>query len=70
MAISYKKLDTKDPMPDDVKDEDWDRIMGVNLKGPFQCARAARQFLESSEIGVIVNNESQGVIIGPPADKL
>ena len=22
MAISYKKLDTKDPMPNDVKDED------------------------------------------------
>ena len=25
-----------------VQDEDWQRIMGVNLVGPFQCARAAR----------------------------
>ena len=49
---------------DDVKDEDWDRIMGVNLKGPFQCARAARQSLESSEIGVIVNTASVAGITG------
>ena len=30
---------------DDVKDEDWDDILSVNLKGPFQCARAARAAL-------------------------
>ncbi len=49
---------------DDVQDEDWDHIMGVNLKGPFQCARAARQVLESSEIGVIVNTASVAGITG------
>ena len=26
-----------------VQDEDWDRILAVNLKGPFQMARAARE---------------------------
>jgi len=49
---------------DDVQDEDWDLIMGVNLKGPFQCARAARPVLESSEIGVIVNTASVAGITG------
>ncbi|MED5454521.1 MAG: SDR family NAD(P)-dependent oxidoreductase [Verrucomicrobiota bacterium] len=49
---------------DDIQDQDWDRIMGVNLKGPFQCARAARQALESSAIGVIVNTASVAGITG------
>ena len=26
---------------EEVKSEDWDRIMSVNVRGPFQCARAA-----------------------------
>ena len=24
-----------------VTEEDWEKILGVNLRGPFQCARAA-----------------------------
>jgi 3-oxoacyl-[acyl-carrier protein] reductase len=38
-----------------VSDDDWDTILGVNLKGPFQCVRAARAALERSGEGVIVN---------------
>ena len=26
---------------EEVKSEDWDRIMSVNVRGPFRCARAA-----------------------------
>ena len=40
---------------DQVLDEDWDRIMGVNLKGPFQMVRAALPALVSSGDGAIVN---------------
>ena len=40
---------------DQVKDEDWDRIMGVNLKGPFQMVRAALPTLVQSGEGAIVN---------------
>ena len=38
--------------------EDWDSIMGVNLRGPFQCARAARKALEAHGDGCIVNVSS------------
>ncbi len=37
-----------------VETEDWERIFAVNLRGPFQCARAARPHLERSA-GAIVN---------------
>jgi 3-oxoacyl-[acyl-carrier protein] reductase len=40
---------------DRVTDADWDHILGVNLKGPFHCIRAARQALEASGHGVVVN---------------
>lgn len=40
---------------DQVKDEDWDRIMGVNVKGPFQMVRAALPSLEEGEGGCVVN---------------
>ena len=32
---------------------DWDRVLAVNLKGPFLCTRAAAQHLEGG--GAIVN---------------
>ena len=38
--------------------DDWQRIMSVNLQGPFQCARAARAALEASGAGCIVNVSS------------
>ena len=47
-----------------VGDEDWDRILSVNLKGPFQCARAAREYLEADGGGVIVNTASVAGITG------
>jgi len=38
-----------------VTDEDWERILKVNLKGPFQCVRAAKEPLMQSGEGMIVN---------------
>ena len=38
-----------------VHDEDWDRILGVNLIGPFQMVRAAMPALTASGNGAIVN---------------
>ncbi len=49
---------------DDVRDEDWDRILAVNLKGPFQCARAAKTHLAADGGGVIVNTASVAGIVG------
>ena len=36
-------------------EELWDRILAVNLKGPFFCARAAAKAMKSSGEGAIVN---------------
>jgi 3-oxoacyl-[acyl-carrier protein] reductase len=49
---------------DRVSDDDWSRILAVNLKGPFQMARAARSAIEASGGGEVVNVSSVAGIIG------
>jgi 3-oxoacyl-[acyl-carrier protein] reductase len=49
---------------DGVHDEHWERILAVNLKGPFQCARAARGAIERAGGGEIVNVSSVAGILG------
>ncbi len=47
--------------------EDFDRILGVNLRGCYLCSRAAiRHFLSRGGGGVIVNNSSVHEIIPKP----
>jgi NAD(P)-dependent dehydrogenase (short-subunit alcohol dehydrogenase family) len=38
-----------------VSEADWDRIMAVNVRGPFQCARAAQPHLLAAGGGEIIN---------------
>src|SRR4029077_4780894 len=46
---------------------DFDRVLGVNLRGAFLCAREAlRHFLSRGGGGVIVNNSSVHEIISKP----
>ena len=46
---------------------DFDRVIGVNLRGSFLCAREAiRHFLSRKAKGVIVNNSSVHEIIPKP----
>ncbi len=45
--ISHSDLDA-------VTNQVWSRILDVNLKGPFQCARAAKPFLDAAGNGEIV----------------
>lgn len=41
---------------EDVKDSDWEKIMSVNVKGPFQCARAAAAAIRAGDgEGEIIN---------------
>lgn len=47
-----------------VDDEAWDRILGVNLRGPFQCARAARAALQADGGGHVVNVSSVAGVYG------
>lgn len=36
-------------------EDDWDRVVGVNLKGPFLCSQAAGRAMVSAGAGSIVN---------------
>ena len=52
----------------DVKDEDWDRILNVNLRGAFLGTQiAARQMVKQGTGGSIVNIGSTNGLRGQPA---
>lgn len=55
--IDHKKLD-------DLTEEMWDKILRVNLKGPFFCVRAAVPLLRKSGGGSIVSVSSVAGIAG------
>ena len=56
------------PMPShEIETADFDRVLAVNLRGPFLCAREAiRHFLSRPGGGVILNNSSVHEIIPKP----
>ncbi len=49
---------------DGLTDENWDRVMAVNVKGTFYCSRAAIPRMKQSGGGQIVNLASIAGIIG------
>jgi 3-oxoacyl-[acyl-carrier protein] reductase len=49
---------TKDTLILRMKDEDWDRVMEVNLKGTFLCIRAATKIMMKARYGRIINISS------------
>ena len=51
----------------EIREEDWDRVLDVDLKGPFLCSQAAAPLLgESGRQGRIVNIGSDAAKIGCP----
>ncbi|MFZ3208857.1 MAG: 3-oxoacyl-[acyl-carrier-protein] reductase, partial [Geobacteraceae bacterium] len=46
---------TRDALLLRMKDEDWDAVLGVNLKGAFLCSRAAAKFMTKQRYGRIIN---------------
>lgn len=47
---------------DELRDEDFDRVLGANLKGPFFCAQAAARMMMRQGQGNIINLSSLGGI--------
>jgi NAD(P)-dependent dehydrogenase (short-subunit alcohol dehydrogenase family) len=45
---------------DELEEEDWDRVLGANLKGPFFCAQAAARIMMRQTRGNIINISSLG----------
>jgi acetoin reductase-like protein len=50
----------------DIKEEDWDRIMEVNLKGVFLCGQAIAREMVKQKNGKIINTASLAAHRGRP----
>lgn len=46
--------------------EDWDRVIGINLRGVWSCMKYELKQMERQRSGAIVNNASVGAITGNP----
>ena len=46
--------------------EDWDRVIGVNLRGVWSCMKHELRQMERQGRGAIVNNASVGALTGNP----
>ena len=46
------------PLIEDIKEEDWDRVVDVNLKGVFMCNRAVAPLFKEKKNGRIINISS------------
>ena len=49
---------------EELTEEDWDRALGVNLKGAFFCSRAAAPHMVNGGSGAIINNSSIAALHG------
>jgi 3-oxoacyl-[acyl-carrier protein] reductase len=56
----------RDSAIEDTSEEDWDRIIDINLKGQFLCCRAVVPYMKKNRYGKIINISSMGAI-QPPA---
>lgn len=50
----------------DIDDAEWDRVMAVNVRGSFECARAVFPIMKRQGYGKIVNIASGTVFKGAP----
>jgi len=51
---------------EETKEEDWDRVVDVNLKGSFLCCKAVGRNMIANRRGKIVNIASMSAHIVPP----
>ncbi len=50
----------------DTTDEEWDRVIGINLRGVWSCMKHELRQMQRKGSGVIVNNASVGALTGNP----
>ena len=46
--------------------DEWDRMIGINLRGVWSCMKHELQQMECQGSGAIVNNVSVGTLTGNP----
>ena len=57
---------TRDTLMLRMSEEDWDKVMEVNLKGPFNCIKAVSRMMMKQKCGSIINITSVVGLIGNP----
>lgn len=57
---------TRDSLLVRMKEEEWDAVMSVNLKGPFLCSQIAARIMMKQRSGRIINIASVVGVIGNP----
>jgi 3-oxoacyl-[acyl-carrier protein] reductase len=57
---------TRDNLVLRMKEEDWDAVMNINLKGVFLCSREAVKLMSKQKYGRIVNIASVVAFMGNP----
>ncbi|HEY9187339.1 MAG TPA: 3-oxoacyl-[acyl-carrier-protein] reductase [Ignavibacteria bacterium] len=55
---------TRDTLIVRMKDEDWDKVISINLTGTFYCSRAAAKIMMTQKSGKIVNISSVVGLMG------
>ncbi|MCJ7833385.1 MAG: SDR family NAD(P)-dependent oxidoreductase, partial [Deltaproteobacteria bacterium] len=55
---------TRDALLMRMKEEDWDRVMTINLKGVFNCTQAVIRSMVKNKSGKIVNVASVSGVMG------
>ncbi len=51
---------------EDISTEEWDKVMAVNLRGPFLCCKAVLPQMREQGSGKIVNISSTSILTGNP----
>ncbi|MGD0803573.1 MAG: 3-oxoacyl-ACP reductase family protein [Candidatus Bathyarchaeia archaeon] len=54
----------------DTSEEDWDRVIAVNFKGPFNCTQIASKMMVEQKSGKIINISSISGLGGAPVGEL
>lgn len=64
-AAIYFDLGTKKPF-DEISSGEWDKVMAVNVRGVWNCARAVAPYMRRRESGKVVNISSVVSHMGAP----
>ncbi len=51
---------------EDIEEAEWDRVMAVNIKGAWLCAKAVAPAMRAAKRGAIINISSATVMSGSP----